>query len=157
MRHLLVGYVDQAGFDERSHGWEPDDEFADTEATIEASTQWLVNNRDGIVEVIEFRGSVGDVVALVTRSGVEKIRVSPREPKKRGRLNRWMETAVGSAIIGLAFVAAGVVMILNPEALSRPGMPHGVTRAIGLMTVGFFGAVMLARLVTTLRKRIHAE
>lgn len=155
--YLLVGFVDQSRFDERSHDWEPDDEFVGTDGAVEASRRWLANHPDGIVEVIDFSGPTGRVVALVTSSGVERIHAPPPKPKNPGRLDRWMETRVGWAITGLAFVAVGVVLVLYPEEITRRGTAPGVTRFIGVLVVGFFGAVVVARIIASLRQRNGAK
>ena len=151
MRYLLVGFADQSRFDERSHDWEPDNEFDSDDAAIEASKRWVDEHPDGVVEVIRFSESVGDVVALVTGTGVERIIVAPRESKRPGRLDRWMETRIGWTITALVFVAAGTAMILFPEEMARRGTAPGFIRVVGVMTVGFFGAAILARLVAWLR------
>lgn len=155
--HLLVGFVDEGRFGERRHDWEPDDEFVGTDDAIEASRRWLANHPDGIVEVIDFSGSTGSVVALVTNSGVERIHAPPPKPKKPGRLDRWMDTRIGWTVTALAFVAAGALMILYPEAMARRGTAPGFIRFVGVMTVGFFGSVMLARVAAWLRSRISAK
>lgn len=157
MRYLLVGFADRGRFDERRNDWEPDDEFDAVDAAIGASKQWLVEHPDGVVEVIQFGGRVGDVVALVTDAGVERIDVVPRKAKRPGRLDRWLGTRVGWTIAVLVFIVAGTAMMLFPDEMARRNTPPGFIRVVGVVTVGFFGSAMLARLVGWPRSRSGSD
>jgi hypothetical protein len=74
MHFALSGYESDITYDERVPDWELDTEFINTNSAIEAANAWLAIYPAGLVEVIEVEGDMGEVILLVTGSGIENIR-----------------------------------------------------------------------------------
>ncbi len=144
---VLGGYLDGADLEERCPDWEPDDEYLTVDAAVVGAREWLGSRPSGLVEVIEFRGSNGAVVRLVTATKVEAVESEPwPPPREHGWLRRWIETPIGLLLLAAAFVATGIAIALDSDA------PPG-TRLMGVVGVGFFGLATIANVASAIRKR----
>lgn len=69
---VLSGFAAEP-FGGRAPDWKPDDEFGDIDAAIVVARRWLIEQPDGVVEVVRMNRGVGEVVRVVTAAGVERI------------------------------------------------------------------------------------
>ena len=74
MPFILSGFETQKAYEERELSWDGDREFPDERTAQEAAAAWLVSQGpEAQVEVISLAGNEGDVVAVITQRGVERI------------------------------------------------------------------------------------
>lgn len=71
---VLSGFETQSAYEAREPSWEPEQEFADASAAGETALAWVISQGgEAQVEVIRVEGQVGDVVAIVSRDGIEQV------------------------------------------------------------------------------------
>jgi endonuclease YncB( thermonuclease family) len=58
--------------------WEPDDSYDEIDEAERAAKEWVASqSRRAEVEVIDFKGKVGEVVRVVTPNGTETVTSGP--------------------------------------------------------------------------------
>ena len=74
MPFILSGFETQKAYEDREPSWEGDREFPDEGTAQEAAAAWLASQgADAQVEVISVAGNQGNVIAVITQRGVERI------------------------------------------------------------------------------------
>lgn len=148
---VLSGFVSGNDYDNRAPNWLPDKIYSDVDAATVAAEDWLGTNPRGFVEVIEFRGGDGAVVRLVSSSVVEEIDAHVPGPKQQTGIARLIATSFGQTVVGLGFVALGVVFILYPDEIATRQRSPGLVRIVGLVSVVFVGGILVLRLIAAIR------
>ncbi len=148
---VLSGFVSGNDCDKRAPKWLPDKIYSDVDAATVAAEDWLGTNPQGFVEVIEFRGGDGAVVRLVSSSGVEEIDAQVPGPKQQTGIARLIATSIGQTVVGLGFVALGIVFILYPDEIATGQRSPGFVRIVGIVALVLFGGILVLRLFAAIR------
>ena len=139
-----------AGFSDASRDrpdWEPDDPYDDRDTAAAAARRWIADHPSGRVDVIEFAGSVGAVVLVVTTSGTEVIPVVHELPKVA-----WRNRPLPQIAMVALFAVGCVLMALDPDA-----SPLWATRLFGALGALLFGGTTAVLVVRYLKARRSVE
>ena len=74
MSFILSGFETQKAYEDRELSWDGGREFPDESTAQEAAAAWLTSQGpEAQVEIIRLTGDQGDVMAVVTQRGIERI------------------------------------------------------------------------------------